>query len=129
MNFLTLLSLLILPLSVSAQSLLECHPRDGKFETREIVVGNVVINSDEVILFQQVPVFESVSFDVKKAVTETSRTGSWTTYTQEREMDDEIITLQIEDAGKTRRAYLTRESTMRAEEPFFSIIPLKCIEI
>lgn len=129
MSLFTFFALLILPLSVSAQTLLECHPREGKFETQEIIVGNVVINTDQVILFQQIPIFESVTFDVKKAVTETSRTGSWTTYTEEREMDQEIITLQLEDSGKTRRGYLTRESTMAAEEPFFSLIPLKCLEI
>ncbi|MBA2403460.1 MAG: hypothetical protein H0V66_01705, partial [Bdellovibrionales bacterium] len=78
MNLFTLLALLILPLSVSAQTLLECHPRDGKFEVKEIVVGNVVINSDQVILFQQIPIFETVSFDPIKAVTETTRTGTWT---------------------------------------------------
>jgi hypothetical protein len=129
MNFFTYLALLILPLSVSAQTLLECHPREGKFDVQEIVVGNVVIDTDQVTLFQQTPVFESVTFDVKKAVRETSRTGSWTTYSEEREMDQEIITLQLEDSGKTRRGYLTRESTISAEEPFFSLIPLKCLEL
>ena len=129
MNFFTYLALLILPLSVSAQTLLECHLADGKFDVQEIVVGNVVIDNDQVILFQQTPVFESVTFDVKSAVRETSRTGSWMTYIEERAMDQEIITLQIEDTGKARRGYLTRESTMLAEEPFFSLIPLKCLEL
>lgn len=126
MNLFTAFMLFVLPLSVSAQTLLECHPREGKFDTQQIVVGNVVIKSDEVILFQQTPVFEIVSFDVKKAETETSRTGSWTTYTYEREMD-EIITLQIEDAGSARRAYLTRENAPFNSEYFHSIIPLKCL--
>lgn len=127
MNLLTALMLMTLPLSVSAQTLLECYPRDGKSAVQEIVVGNVVINSDEAILFQQAPVFEIVSFDAKQAMTETSRTGSWTTYSFER-AKDELITLQIEDAGATRRAYLTRENASdNDEEYFYSFLALKCL--
>lgn len=127
MNIFTAFMLFALPLSVSAQTLLECHPREGKFDVREVVVGNVVIKADEVILFQQTPVFEIVTFDMKKAVTETSRTGSFTTYTFERSMD-ELITLQIEDSGQTRRAYLTRENASDNYDEFFhSLIALKCL--
>lgn len=127
MNWLTTLAVFILPLSVSANTLLECKPTEGKFEVRELVVGNIVINSDEVILFQQIPVFETVTFDAKKVETESSRTGTWNTYTLEREME-EIITLQIEGSGKTRRAYLTRENVPMSDEFFLDIIRLKCFE-
>lgn len=129
MNLCTFFILLILPLSVSANSILECHPREGKYDHSEQVVGNIVIKSDEVILFQLAPVFETVSFDLKNAVTETTRTGTWTTYTEAREMEQEIITFQVEDAGKKRRAYLTRESSSDSDEDYLSIIPLACIEI
>jgi hypothetical protein len=128
MKFFALLMILTLPISVSANTILECFPRDGKFDVRDVVIGNIVINSKRVILFQEVPVFESVRFDVSKAVQESSRTGSWTTYTDNREMNEEIVTLQIEDSGKTRRGYLTRESSFLSDEPFFSVIALKCIE-
>lgn len=126
MNLVTTFALLALPLSVSATTLLECHPRDGKFDVKELVVGDLVINSDQVILFQQIPVFENVTFDPAKAVKESSRTGSWTTYSLRRELEQEEITLQIEDTGATRRAYLTRENTPNADEPFFSLIAMKC---
>ena len=129
MNLCTFFILLILPLRVSANSILECHPREGKYDHSEQVVGNIVIKSDEVILFQLAPVFETVSFDLKNAVTETTRTGTWTTYTEAREMEQEIITFQVEDAGKKRRAYLTRESSSDSDEDYLSIIPLACIEI
>ena len=128
MNLCTFFILLILPLSVSANSILECHPREGKYDHSEQVVGNIVIKSDEVILFQLAPVFETVSFDLKNAVTETTRTGTWTTYTEAREMEQEIITFQVEDAGKKRRAYLTRESSSDSDEDYLSIIPLACLE-
>ncbi len=128
MNVFTLLLMLMLPMAVSANTLLECKPAEGKFEVRDIVVGNVVINSDEVILFQQVPVFETVTFDAKKVETESTRTGTWNTYTLEREFE-EIITLQIEGSGKTRRAYLTRENVPFSEEYFLDIIRLKCTEL
>lgn len=127
MNWFTTLAILILPFSVSAQTLLECRPTEGKFEVRELVVGNIVLNSDEVILFQQIPVFETVSFDAKKVETETTRTGTWNTYTYTRVME-EIITLQIEGSGKVRRAYLTRENDPMSDEFFLDIIRLKCFE-
>lgn len=126
MNWFLSFVMFALPISASASTLLECHPRDGKFGVRDIVVGNVVLNGDEVILFQQEPVMETITFDAKKAVQETSRTGSWTTYTYEKDLDEVVITLQLEDSGDKRRAYLTKENSPMADEPFFQIIPLMC---
>lgn len=120
--------LMLSAFSASATTLLECYPRDGKYDIQQIVVANIVIQPREVIMFQQVPVFENVSFNPKTAKTESTRTGTWVTYELVRELDEEIITLQIEDAGKVRRAYLSRESTPFAQDPFFNMIPLKCFE-
>lgn len=127
MKWLRALILLTLPLTVSANTLLECHHRDSKFGFNEVIIGNVAITSDELILFQLIPYFETVSFDLKNAVQETGRTGSWTTYTEEREFD-QIITLQLEDSGSVRRGYLTRESVPFADDYFYEIIPLKCLK-
>lgn len=127
MNLIKFFMLMLLPLTVSAQTLLECHPRDGKFEVQDLVVGNVVIGEQEVILFQLIPVFENITFDAKTAVKENTRTGSWSTYVKEQ-FQEEVITLQLEDAGKIRRGYLTRESVPFSDDPFFDIIPLKCFE-
>lgn len=115
-------------LTASATTLLECYPRDGKNDIQQIVVANIVIQPREVIMFQQVPVFESVSFNPKTAKTESTRAGTWVTYELVREREEEIITLQMEDTGIVRRAYLTRESTPFSQDPFMNIIPLKCFE-
>jgi hypothetical protein len=115
-------------LSASATTLLDCYPRKGKFEIQEIQVGSLLIQPHEVIWFQQLPVFENLSFNPKTAKTEPSRTGNWVTYELVRELEEEIVTLQVEDTGKMRRAYLTRESTPFAQDPFFDVLMLKCIE-
>lgn len=122
------LAFFALSLEANAQTLLECKPRDGKFEVRQTIIGNVVVNADEVIFFQLLPVFRTVSFDAKKAVRETSRSGSWTTYETEI-TNEEVITLQIEDSGKVRRSYLEMRSVDFAEEYFYEALPLKCSEI
>ncbi len=128
MKFMLAGLLMLSAVSASATTLLECFPRDGKFDFKQIVVANIVIQPREVIMFQQVPVFESVSFNPKTAKTESTRTGTWVTYESVRERNEEIITLQMEDLGKVRRAYLTRESTPFSQDPFLNIIALKCFE-
>lgn len=124
MNLFTAFMLYVLPLSVSAATLLECKPMEGDFQTREIVLANIVVNSDKVMLFQQAPVFESVTFEVKKAVKE----DGYTTFTKEILME-EVITLDLQDEGQVRTAILTRESDSFAPEYFFERIMMKCREL
>ncbi len=106
MNFMTTLALLTLPMSVSATTLLECQPREGKFEVQQQVIGHILIQSKTVTLFQELPVFETVNFKTSTAIQGTTRTGSWMTYEMERELDNQIITLQIEDGENNRPAVL-----------------------
>jgi hypothetical protein len=128
MKFMIAGLLLLSAASASATSLLECYPRSGKFDIQQIVVAYIVIQPREVTMFQQVPVFESVSFNPKTAKTELTRTGNWVSYELVRELDQEIITLQMEEVGKVRRAYLKRESTPFSQNPYFDFIALKCFE-
>lgn len=124
MNLFTFFALLILPLSVSATSILECHAREGKFDHEESIFGRVVITPAAVVLFKFRPVSETIVFDIRRASTETTRTGTWTTYDIEK--GEELITLQVEEAPTSRRAYLTRELADNAQAPNISVMALKC---
>lgn len=124
MNLFTFFALLILPLSVSATSILACHTRQGKFAHEDETSGKVVITPAAVVLFKFKPVSETFVFDIRRASTETSRTGTWTTYDLEK--GDELITLQVEEADTSRRAYLTREHANNSQAPNISVVALKC---
>jgi len=124
--FLTLA--ILISFGAHAQTLLECKPRDGKFEVRNTVVADLVILKDQVLMTQYLPVFRNVTFDVAKAETTSTRTGAWTTYRTEIPME-EVITLKIEGSGKVRRSYLEMESALDAPEHFLEMLAMKCFEL
>lgn len=124
MNLFTFFALLILPLSVSAKSILECHTRQGKFAHEEETFGKVVITPAAVVLFKFKPVSETIVFDIRRASTETTRTGTWTTFDTVK--GEELITLQVEEAETSRRVYLTRSHADSAQASKITVDALKC---
>ena len=117
---------LLFSFGVNAQTVLECKPRDGKFEVSQTVIADLVILKDQVLMTQYLPVFRNVTFDVAKAESTSTRTGAWTTYRTEIPME-EVITLKIEGSGKVRRSYLEMESALDAPEHFLEMLPMNAL--
>ncbi len=99
----------VFSLAASADTYLECHERSGKTGIKEEIVMNIVMKKNEVNVYLHRFEPRMISFDVKKVIETSTRTGRWLTF------DNDISTLQIEASGNIRRAYLER--------------PLKCFEI
>lgn len=105
------LALIIASLSsnLMADTYLECHERAGKNGVKEEIVMNIVMKKSEVTVYLHRFEPRTVSFDTKRVLENSTRTGAWLTY------DNDLSTLQIEASGRTRRAYFERA--------------LKCFEI
>jgi len=126
MTWFTLFVILTLPLSVSAQTFLECHQADGRNGVKDAILATVSVSTTAITLSMTSPV-KTVSFDIKKGVKGVARDVAFTTYTK-AELDESYIAFQIDDAGKVRLASLTIESSPMSEDPSFQFIPMKCFE-
>jgi hypothetical protein len=121
MNPIIIFVLMLLPLSVSAQTILECRVLDWYNQPRELV-GSLVLLEDEAILFQQYPYFRSISFDMKKA------TSDEKTITLVEKKIEEIISLQLETKGRIRKGTLIMRSPEFHHEYFHERLNLRCFE-
>lgn len=93
----------------AADTFLECRERAGKSGVKEEIIMNIALKKNEVTVYLHRGEARIISFDTKRVLETSSRTGAWQTF------DNGLSTLQIEASGSIRRAYFEK--------------PLKCFEI